>query len=90
MSCWRSWPSAAAIGLWVVLLVVGLGVYTPTLRRQIALVESDGAETAEYRALAMRGQVVGILLAAVVIVIVFLMVTKPTCSGTYGWAPGGP
>jgi uncharacterized membrane protein len=69
---------AASIALWVVLLILGLGVYTPTLRRQISLVESVGAESAEYRALARRGLVVGAVLAVIVIVIVFLMVTKPT------------
>ena len=69
---------AASIGLWVVLLVVGLGVYTPTLRRQIALIESVGADDPAYRAAARKGQIVGIVLALIVILIVFLMVTKPT------------
>jgi len=69
---------AVSIGLWLVLLVVGLGVYTPTLRKQIKLVEAGAAGTTEYAALARRGMLVGVLLAVIVIVIVFLMVTKPT------------
>jgi uncharacterized membrane protein len=69
---------AASIGLWLVLVVLGLGGYTPTLRRQIAMVESGSGETAEYRRLARRGTVIGALLAVIVVVIVFLMVTKPT------------
>jgi len=69
---------AASIGLWLVLVVLGLGVYTPTLRRQIALVESAGMDSPEYGALARRGIIVGALLAVIVTVIVFLMVTKPT------------
>jgi uncharacterized membrane protein len=69
---------AAAIALYVVLLVVGLGVYTPTLRRQIATFESEGPDSETYRSLATRGTAVGIVLAVVAIAIVFLMVTKPT------------
>ena len=74
----RAFWIAASIGLWAVLLVVGLGVYTPTLRRQIALIESVGAGDPVYRAAARKGQIVGIVLAVIVIVMVFLMVTKPT------------
>lgn len=69
---------ALALGLYGVLLVVGAAVYTPTLRRQIAVLERDGPGSPEYRRLASRGRIVGIVLAAVVVVIVFLMVTKPT------------
>jgi uncharacterized membrane protein len=69
---------AAAIALYAVLLVVGLGVYTPTLRRQIAAFESEGPGSEGYRRLAARGTMVGIVLAVVAIAIVFLMVTKPT------------
>lgn len=69
---------AASIGLWVVLVLLGLGVYTPTLRRQIALVEGGAADTPDYQRLARRGVLVGALLAVIVVVITFLMVTKPT------------
>jgi uncharacterized membrane protein len=68
---------AAAIGLWFVLAVVGLGIYTPTLRDQIRVLESEGPGSEEYQRLAARGRSVGIVLAIIVVVIVFLMVTKP-------------
>lgn len=68
---------AAAIGLYVVLLFVGFGVYTPTLRDQIRVLESDGPGSEEYQRLASRGRTVGIVLGVIVIAIVFLMVTKP-------------
>jgi len=68
---------ALAIGLWLVLIFVGLGVYTPTLRDQIRVLESDGPGSEEYRRLAARGRTVGIVLGIIVVVIVFLMVTKP-------------
>ena len=69
---------ATALVLYAVLVLVGLGVYTPTLRKQIAVLEAQGATSAEYQRLAKRGTGVGILLAVIVIGIVFLMVTKPT------------
>ena len=69
---------ALAIGLWLVLIFVGLGVYTPTLRDQIRVLESEGPASAEYQRLAARGRSVGILLGIIVIVIVFLMVVKPS------------
>ena len=68
---------ALAIGLWLVLIVVGLGVYTPTLRDQIRVLESEGPGSEEYRRLSSRGRTLGIVLGIIVVVIVFLMVTKP-------------
>lgn len=67
-----------ALILYAVLLVVGAFVYTPTLRKQIQLVDAEGPASDAYRRLANRGRVVGIMLAVVVVAIVFLMVTKPT------------
>jgi uncharacterized membrane protein len=68
---------AGSIGLWLVLVFVGLGVYTPTLRDQIRVLESEGPGSEEYQRLAARGRGVGIVLGLIVVVIVYLMVTKP-------------
>ncbi len=68
---------ALGIGLWVVLVFVGLGFYTPTLRDQIRVLESEGPGSEEYQRLAARGRNIGISLAVIIVVIVFLMVTKP-------------
>jgi uncharacterized membrane protein len=68
---------AASIGLWLVLVFVGLGTYTPTLRDQIRVLESEGPGSDAYQRLAARGRTTGIVLGIIVIVIVFLMVTKP-------------
>jgi uncharacterized membrane protein len=68
---------AGAIGLWLVLIFVGAGVYTPTLRDQIRVLEAAGPESEEYQRLSARGRNVGIVLAIIVVIIVFLMVTKP-------------
>lgn len=69
---------AAALVLYVALLVVAAGFYSPTLKRQIAVLESSGPSSPEYARLSTRGTVVGILLAVDVVVIEFLMVVKPT------------
>jgi uncharacterized membrane protein len=68
----------AALVLYAIAVGLGALVYTPTLRQQIARLESSGAASAEFQALSKRGTTVGIVLAIDVVVIVFLMVTKPT------------
>jgi uncharacterized membrane protein len=69
---------ATALALYGLLVVVALALYTPTLRRQIVLLEAQRAPSDEYRRLAKRSTSVGVVLAVIVIAIVFLMVTKPT------------
>jgi hypothetical protein len=53
-------------------------VYTPTLKQQIAVLEAEGATSPAYIQISRRSSAVGIALAIDVVVIVFLMVTKPT------------
>jgi uncharacterized membrane protein len=67
-----------ALILFAVIVVLGAAIYTPTLRKQIAELEAEGARTPRYQALARRSTVTGIVLAVIVVGIVFLMVTKPT------------
>jgi uncharacterized membrane protein len=67
---------AAAIALYVVLVVVGLTLYSPALKRQIAEAERDPASPA-YEAMARRSNGFGLLTLVIVLVIVTLMVTKP-------------
>lgn len=71
-----SWVLASLI-LYGVLIVVGLGLYSPTLSRQIAVYEAEGPEAPEFAALSARGRVLGIILGVLVVVIILLMVTKP-------------
>jgi uncharacterized membrane protein len=68
----------AAVILWVIAIAIGYGIYTPTLSRQIRALAASGAQSAEYRAQAARGTVVGIVLAVLVTMILALMVFKPT------------
>jgi uncharacterized membrane protein len=67
-----------ALGLYLILLLGGAVMYTPTLRRQIAVLESEGPASPEYRRLSNRGRAIGVSLAVVVVAIVAMMVFKPT------------
>jgi uncharacterized membrane protein len=66
-----------ALALYGIVVLLALFGYTPTLRRQIQLVESGGHNSPGYAALARRGTILGILLAVLVVAITFLMVVKP-------------
>ncbi len=68
---------AAALALWLLTVVLGLAMYTPTLRNQIRVLEEKGTASEEYQRLSRRGTTLGIVLAVIVIAIVFLMVAKP-------------
>lgn len=51
--------------------------YTPTLKKQILLLESAQPDSREYKAMAGRGVVLGIVLGVLTLGIVILMVLKP-------------
>ena len=67
----------AALVLYVIVTGLAITLYSPTLRRQIALLETGGGGSPEFAALARRAGVVGPLLGVLVVAIVFLMVVKP-------------
>jgi uncharacterized membrane protein len=69
---------AVAIGLYVLMGLVAIVFYSPTLKRQIAAYEAGGAQSADFQALGARGRLIGILLAVVVVAILILMVVKPS------------
>ena len=46
---------------------IGGAVYAPLLRRQIALAEENDADSAEYRRLDRRGNLIGLAIAALVV-----------------------
>lgn len=66
----------AAIALYVVVVVIGIALYSPALKRQIAEAETDPTSPA-YADAARRTNMFGLITTAVVLVIVVLMVTKP-------------
>ncbi len=71
-------PTAViALVLYAVMLVVAITQYTPTLRNQIKLAEAGDLTSPEFTRLARRGQVLGQILAVIVLVILAMMVFKP-------------
>jgi uncharacterized membrane protein len=66
----------AAIVLYVIVVILGIALYAPALKRQIAEAEADPTSSA-YAAAASRTNLFGIITTATVLVIVVLMVTKP-------------
>ena len=66
----------AAIVLYVLVVILGIALYAPALKRQIAEAEADPTSAA-YAAGASRTNLFGIVTTATVLVIVVLMVTKP-------------
>ncbi len=66
-----------ALVLYVLIVLAGLLEYTPALRRQIRLLESEGPASPNYRTLARRATMLGIVLTLLALIIVFLMVVKP-------------
>jgi len=71
---------AGGIVLWAIAVALGFFVYTPMLRNQIHALETAGPESDDYKRHSANARFVGILLAVIVVVIVFLMVMKPTLS----------
>ena len=68
----------AALIIFLVVAILGFGVYTPTLRGQIKALATEGQESQAYQSLSMRGTIVGIVLAVLVLLILVLMVFRPT------------
>ncbi|HXF82456.1 MAG TPA: DUF2269 family protein [bacterium] len=66
-----------ALVLYAAVVVLGLVGYTPTLRRQIGALRTAGPDAPAYLEAARRARRIGLAVAVLVTVIVFLMVAKP-------------
>lgn len=66
----------AALGLYAAAVLIGIFLFAPALRRQLAEAERD-PQSPDYAAAARRGNLLGVLTVSVVLVIVWLMVAKP-------------
>ncbi|HEV8534680.1 MAG TPA: DUF2269 family protein [Candidatus Limnocylindria bacterium] len=71
---------AGGIVLWAIAVGLGFFVYTPMVRNQLHALETSGPQSEEYVHHAANARFIGIVLALIVVVIVFLMVAKPTLS----------
>jgi uncharacterized membrane protein len=67
-----------ALVLYAVLVVIAIFFYSPSLREQVRLAESGDTSSVEFNRLGARGQLLGQVLAVIVLVILAMMVFKPT------------
>ena len=67
-----------AIVLFIAIAVLGFAVFTPLLRRQIELAGSNQTGSPEFVALSRRSAMLGPALGLLVVVILAMMVFKPT------------
>lgn len=74
---WSTPWLSAALGLYVLLALLGLLVYSPLLKKQVRLAEDGQAGSEAYETASRRGTIVGMVLAVVAVTIVVLMVAKP-------------
>jgi uncharacterized membrane protein len=70
-----------ALGLYVILLLSGIFIYAPALKRQVALAESAGLSDPGYREAAQRATRLGLVVMFIAVAISFLMVVKPPLWG---------
>lgn len=66
----------AALGLYIVVVVLGITMFAPAIRVQLGEAERDPTSAA-YRRAARRSNVLGLAVTAIVLAILVLMVTKP-------------
>jgi uncharacterized membrane protein len=69
---------AGALVLWLVTAIIGLGFFSPALRRQIRLLAEQGPTSPEYLRVARRATAIGITNVVPVVIILILMVFKPS------------
>ena len=74
------WLMTALI-LYAIATILGMVVFVPVFRRQVQLLESEGIESPKYKATAKQSTLLGLVVGAEVIVIIFLMVVKPALWG---------
>jgi uncharacterized membrane protein len=72
----RGWIAAALI-LFVVLIVVAIGFYSRVTTRQIQALETAGESSPLYQRLAGQARIYGIVSGVIALAIVFVMVVKP-------------
>ncbi len=77
------WPLTSlwlivAVVLFIAVAALGGIVFTPLLRNQIKLAEAGDTASAEFTRLANRSRMLGPILGLIVVVILVMMVFKPT------------
>lgn len=77
------WPISSlwiilALVLFAVLIVIAAAAYSPLLKNQIRLVDAGDTSSPEFARLERRSRIVGPLIGLVVVLILVMMVFKPT------------
>jgi uncharacterized membrane protein len=67
-----------AVILFVAVFAIGIGVYSPLLKNQIKLLDAGDATSAEFVRLRRMNVIIGPLLGLIVVIILAMMVFKPT------------
>jgi uncharacterized membrane protein len=67
--------------LYVIAGLLGAFGFTPIVKQQIQLLDSEGIDSPNYQAIAKKATLLGILVGVDVVIIVFLMVVKPALWG---------
>ena len=75
---WRTLWFAGSLGVTAVAMGLALGVARPALLKQVALVGSSSPPLEELRRLGARSRAVGMVLSLLSLVLIGLMVFKPT------------
>ena len=66
-----------AILLYLIAIAIALALYSPSLRRQISVLEREGISSTAYRQASTRATVIGIGIMVPILIILFLMINKP-------------
>jgi hypothetical protein len=67
-----------AIVLFVAIAVIGFAYFTPLVKRQLALLDAGDTSSPEFERLARRNAIIGPTLGLLVVIILVMMVFKPT------------
>ena len=67
-----------ALVLFVAVAAIGFGYFTPLVRNQIRLVDAGDTTSPEFERLARRNAMIGPILGLMVLVILAMMVFKPS------------
>jgi hypothetical protein len=72
----KGWVIAALI-LFALLVIIAIGFYSRVVRQQLAVMDTEGVASANYKRLDGQAMIYGIVSLVIALLIVFLMVVKP-------------
>ena len=64
--------------LFSIMGILAFGFYSPTLKKQIKIVEEYGGDSPEYKAIEKKQMVIGVALFVLAVAVVAIMVLKPS------------